>query len=54
METDTEFTRQIVVRAWQEVLARFWRMSSGSTIDIVCSEIPEEERPEFASPRDRT
>lgn len=41
------------VQSWQQVLACFWRLSPGSTVDIVCSEIPEEERPEFASPRDR-
>lgn len=37
----------------QDTLAAFWRLSAGSTVDIVCSEIPEEERPGFASPRDR-
>jgi hypothetical protein len=39
--------------SWQQVVAQFWRLSPASTVDIVCSEIPEEERPEFASPRDR-
>lgn len=35
-------------------LARgFWGFSETSYIDIVCSEIPEEERPYFADPRDR-
>ncbi len=53
IETATEFSRQKDARSWQQVLARFWRLSSGSTIDIVCSEIPEEQRLGFASPRDR-
>lgn len=36
-----------------EGMLAFWRLAPGARIDIVCSEIPEEERPEFASPRDR-
>lgn len=32
---------------------RFWNARPGNRIDIVCSEIPEEERPYFASPSDR-
>ncbi|MEU3141730.1 hypothetical protein ABZ645_20365 [Nocardiopsis alba] len=32
---------------------RFWNALPGSRMDIVCSEIPEEERPYFASPSDR-
>ncbi len=39
--------------SWQERLRTFWKIAGGSRIDIVCSEIPEEERPEFASPQDR-
>ena len=31
----------------------FWNAHPGSRIDIVCSEIPEDERPYFASPSDR-
>lgn len=48
--------REIVlnrVRSWQQELVGFWRLRPGSTVDIVCSEIPEDERPEFASPDDR-
>ncbi|GAA2003765.1 hypothetical protein GCM10009799_33620 [Nocardiopsis rhodophaea] len=36
-----------------ELLARFWNVSPATRLDIVCSEIPEEERPYFASPADR-
>ncbi|MPZ63988.1 MAG: hypothetical protein GEU83_00170 [Pseudonocardiaceae bacterium] len=35
------------------VVAGFWRISSDASVDIVCSEIPEEERPAFAFPHDR-
>ncbi|ABD12674.1 hypothetical protein Francci3_3317 [Frankia casuarinae] len=38
---------------WGEDLRAFWRLSHGARIDIVCSEIPEDERPEYASPADR-
>ncbi|GAA3762467.1 hypothetical protein HDA32_005839 [Spinactinospora alkalitolerans] len=31
----------------------FWNVFPGARVDIVCSEIPEEERPYFASPKDR-
>jgi hypothetical protein len=34
-------------------LRSFWRLSEGARVDIVCSEIPEDERPEYASPTDR-
>ena len=34
-------------------LRAFWRLSNGSRIDIVCSEIPANELPEYASPTDR-
>jgi hypothetical protein len=34
-------------------LRTFWRLSEGARVDIVCSEIPEDERPEYASPTDR-
>ena len=36
-----------------EDLRAFWRLSAGSRVDIVCSEIPEDELPEYASPADR-
>lgn len=39
--------------AWQDVVAGFWRISSAASVDIVCSEIPEEERPAFAFPHER-
>jgi hypothetical protein len=39
--------------AWQQTVSRFWRLAPGTTVDIVCSEIPEGERPSFASPDDR-
>lgn len=38
---------------WEEDLRAFWRLSNGSRVDIVCSEIPEKELPEYASPTDR-
>ncbi|GAA5110479.1 hypothetical protein [Haloechinothrix salitolerans] len=31
----------------------FWRLADGSRVDIVCSEIPDDERPYYASPADR-
>jgi hypothetical protein len=38
---------------WQHEVARFWHLSGDTSVDIVCSEIPDEERPDFASPIDR-
>lgn len=38
---------------WCEDLRALWRLSDGARVDIVCSEIPEDERPEYASPADR-
>jgi hypothetical protein len=38
---------------WWEDLRTFWQLSNGSRVDIVCSEIPENELPEYASPADR-
>jgi hypothetical protein len=40
-------------RDWRATLRRFWRLSAHTHVDIVCSEIPESERPTFASPHDR-
>lgn len=40
-------------RAWQDELRGFWRLAPQTRVDIVCSEIPEDERPYFAAPRDR-
>jgi hypothetical protein len=34
---------------WDDKLRTFWRLSTGSRVDIVCSEIPENELPEYAS-----
>ncbi|WP_251912155.1 hypothetical protein [Nocardia pulmonis] len=34
-------------------LASFWRLEQGVRIDIVCSEIPPDERPDYADPSDR-
>ncbi|WP_210407931.1 hypothetical protein [Allokutzneria sp. NRRL B-24872] len=34
-------------------LRDFWRLSGGRGVDIVCSEIPADELPEYASPADR-
>lgn len=31
----------------------FWRLRPGTRVDVVCSEIPESERPGYASPSDR-
>ena len=39
--------------SWQIALRRFWRVPRRSRMDIVCSEIPEEELPPFAFPTDR-
>lgn len=39
--------------AWSDELRSFWQLSNGSRVDIVCSEIPEDECPEYASPTDR-
>lgn len=39
--------------AWYDVLRSFWRLYRHARVDIVCSEIPEDERPYFASPLDR-
>ena len=39
--------------SWQPTLLEFWGLSKGARVDIVCSEIPEDERPYFASPQDR-
>ncbi|MGH3915284.1 MAG: hypothetical protein ACRDTC_18035 [Pseudonocardiaceae bacterium] len=41
------------IAPWWEDLRAFWRLSNGSRVDIVCSEIPENELPEYASPADR-
>ncbi|MGH3932885.1 MAG: hypothetical protein ACRDTF_23255 [Pseudonocardiaceae bacterium] len=38
---------------WWDNLRAFWRLAVGSRVDIVCSEIPENERPDYASPTDR-
>jgi hypothetical protein len=38
---------------WAEDLRAFWRLAPGARVDIVCSEIPKDERPDFASPLDR-
>lgn len=36
---------------WRDELARFWGLRPSAQIDIVCSEIPEIERPPFAHPQ---
>ncbi|MER6971155.1 hypothetical protein ABT304_08885 [Nocardioides sp. NPDC000445] len=41
------------ITPWADDLRAFWHLSSGSRVDIVCSEIPEDESPEYASPTDR-
>ncbi|MGH4020977.1 MAG: hypothetical protein ACRDT0_17485 [Pseudonocardiaceae bacterium] len=41
------------IAPWWEDLRTFWRLSNGSRVDIVCSEIPKNELPEYASPADR-
>ncbi|WTW98249.1 hypothetical protein OG216_35100 [Streptomycetaceae bacterium NBC_01309] len=38
---------------WWDDLRAFWRLSDGAGVDIICSEIPEPERPEYAAPSDR-
>jgi hypothetical protein len=38
---------------WRVELARFWGLRPSAQVDIVCSEIPESERPSFAHPQDR-
>jgi hypothetical protein len=37
----------------EAVLRRLWCVGSGSRVDVVCSEIPVEEAPEYAQPGDR-
>jgi hypothetical protein len=39
--------------AWRDTVRSFWRLATQSRVDLVCSEIPESERPAFASPSDR-
>lgn len=39
--------------SWRERLRSFWGLTTSSLVDIVCSEIPKEERPPFASTSDR-
>ncbi|MPZ28470.1 MAG: hypothetical protein GEV12_19185 [Micromonosporaceae bacterium] len=46
-------TRAAEALSWWDGLREFWRLSAGSRVDIVCSEIPESERPYFADPADR-
>lgn len=43
----------VLPATWEEDVRRFWRLGAGRRVDIVCSEIPPEERPAFASPEDR-
>lgn len=38
---------------WRRCLTRFWGLRSGTQVDIVCSEIPDAERPAFADLRNR-
>lgn len=45
--------RAAVPAPWWDELRAFWRLMEGSGVDIVCSEIPEPERPEYAAPSDR-
>ncbi len=40
-------------RDTDHVLRRFWSIGPGSRVDVVCSEIPPEEAPEYAQPGDR-
>lgn len=37
------------MRDWTATLRRFWRLSPHARLDVVCSEIPEAERPEFST-----
>ncbi|BDU04596.1 hypothetical protein [Nocardia cyriacigeorgica] len=37
----------------EDPVRRFWGLRPGGGVDIVCSEIPLDERPEYASPQDR-
>jgi hypothetical protein len=50
---DSALQRASQIAPWWEDLRTFWRLSNGSRVDIVCSEIPENELPEYASPADR-
>ncbi|MGH3683992.1 MAG: hypothetical protein ACRDRU_09865 [Pseudonocardiaceae bacterium] len=38
---------------WWDELRAFWRLTGRTRVDIVCSEIPENELPYYASPTDR-
>ncbi len=49
VEPDERGTRM----PWYEVLRTFWCLRRHARVDVVCSEIPEDERPYFASPDDR-
>ena len=36
--------------SWQEKLCAFWGLTNGDWVDVVCSELPEEYLPDYASP----
>lgn len=38
---------------WRQDLAQFWGLRPDAHVDVVCSEIPEAERPPFADPQNR-
>jgi hypothetical protein len=45
--------QDVAATGWRHELRRFWRLTPHRGVDIICSEIPENERPYFASPDDR-
>ncbi len=42
-----------LIRSRQLTKLGFWGLQAGTDVDIVCSEIPEDELPEYADPHDR-
>lgn len=40
-------------QGWRAPLRAFWGLTASSRADIVCSELPEDERPYYANPADR-
>lgn len=52
-DTATSVKSDLPHSALTEAVREFWQLQPGTRVDIVCSEIPEDERPDYASPSDR-
>jgi hypothetical protein len=50
---DGGLAHRLLALEGSDKLRAFWRLGRRSSVDIVCSEIPDEERPYFADPSDR-